>query len=462
MDAQTLANIMGNTMSLERYQQLLPSYEKMLRLVGANTVNKCAMIAAQVGHESGGLRWNEELASGQAYEWRQDLGNTQAGDGVRFKGHGWIQVTGRHNHTQCSKWAFEQGLVPTADYFVRNPKELGADSYVWIGPTWYLTVSRPGFMAAADRAEIVTCTKMINGGTNGLEDRRQRFNRIVQFGSKLLPSQQNGEQHMAVEKVLPYSRTAVAQDTYYNCGPASVQTIVLSRTNRLVGEWEIGKRLKTDTDGTDWIGQFPAVLNHYAPGADYKHVEMPNDPPTSAQRERLWTDIRNGIDLGFGTVANIVSPPSNRPRASYKSTQSPNYGWRTVYHYIAVMGYAIDNAGVKHVWIADSGFPPFGYWMTFDNLATLIPPKGYACPGKKASNNQEGFLMALSDAEQKELKNKIDRIHFELTYQFEDRDGNQAVQFKDTLVGYALEIHKQMEALTELLGRVEKALAKAE
>ncbi len=53
---------------------------------------------AQLAHETGNFRYMEEIASGAAYEGRKDLGNTQAGDGKRFKGRGPIQLTGRANH----------------------------------------------------------------------------------------------------------------------------------------------------------------------------------------------------------------------------------------------------------------------------------------------------------------------------------------------------------------------------
>ena len=59
-----------------------------------------AHFLAQCAHESGGFIYREELASGAAYEGRRDLGNTQSGDGVRFKGRGYIQLTGRANYTK--------------------------------------------------------------------------------------------------------------------------------------------------------------------------------------------------------------------------------------------------------------------------------------------------------------------------------------------------------------------------
>lgn len=253
---------------------------------------------------------------------------------------------------------------------------------------------------------------------------------------------------------LDYPRDQVVQDTYYNCGPASAQTIIRAKTGVLLHEVDLGVELRTHTGGTDWIGQFPAVLNKHLPGAGYRSVEMPNDPPNKDQKDALWGHIKNSIDAGYGVVANIVAPPNNYPRAVSPSTISPEYSGGTVYHYVAVMGYDSKNPdGIRSVWVADSGFYPFGYWMSFDQLATLIPPKGYAystaTPVQRtaANNIAEGLFMSLSKERQEDLANKIDRIYHELVHEFPSRyeDNGVPSNFRDTLVGYGLENDRKVE-----------------
>ena len=180
---------MGGTMSLARYEALLPAFNAAMVAAGITTPLRAAYWCSQLGHESGGLRWMEEIASGAAYEGRSDLGNAQPGDGVRFKGRGPIQVTGRFNYTAVSKWAHGKGLVPTATFFVDNPAQLASDQYGFIGPVWYWTVARPGLTALCDADDVVGVTKAINGGTNGLEDRKARLAKCKALGAKLLPEE---------------------------------------------------------------------------------------------------------------------------------------------------------------------------------------------------------------------------------------------------------------------------------
>ncbi|MEQ0565683.1 C39 family peptidase [Amycolatopsis sp. NEAU-NG30] len=158
------------------------------------------------------------------------------------------------------------------------------------------------------------------------------------------------------------------QETGYWCGPAATRIAMSARTGNLPSQATLAAQLGTTTDGTNWIGQITGVLNRDLGTSWYETKEMPNDPPTQAQRDLLWRDIVLDIGNGYPIVANIVAPPDNHP---------PGYPNETIYHYFTVIGYDSSDMTVK---IADPA--NFGgnsiYWLTFDQLATLIPPKGYS------------------------------------------------------------------------------------
>jgi putative chitinase len=136
---------------------------------------------AQVGHESLSLRYFEEIASGAAYEGRKDLGNTQPGDGVRFKGRGPIQITGRTNYTTIGRM-LNLDLVGNPP-MAANPRHAFRVSFAW----WF----NAGCNGIADRGAgddvVVALTRRINGGTNGLADRRSRFAAVGRLGNAILP-----------------------------------------------------------------------------------------------------------------------------------------------------------------------------------------------------------------------------------------------------------------------------------
>lgn len=188
MDAQTLARAMDNRVSMARYEELTPAWNNALIDAGCTTVDRVAMWCAQIGHESGGLKWMEEIADGSAYEGRRDLGNTQPGDGKRFKGRGPIQVTGRHNYTRLSEWAHAKGYVSTPTYFADRPHELSEVRWGFLGAVWYWTTQRP-LNDLADRRDLIGATRAVNGGTNGLDDRRKFYDRALALGDALLPTE---------------------------------------------------------------------------------------------------------------------------------------------------------------------------------------------------------------------------------------------------------------------------------
>ena len=174
-DAQLLATAMWNALPIQRYQELLPAMVDCLKQAECNTENRVAFLLAQVAHESGGLLYQEEIADGSAYEGRADLGNVHPGDGVKYKGRGWIMLTGYRNYEMFSQWAFQKGLCPSPTYFLDNPTEVCNIKYVGLSTSWYWTVAAPGINAMCDANDFVGVTKAVNGGTNGLEDREARL-----------------------------------------------------------------------------------------------------------------------------------------------------------------------------------------------------------------------------------------------------------------------------------------------
>ncbi|MFJ1784973.1 C39 family peptidase [Streptomyces anulatus] len=158
------------------------------------------------------------------------------------------------------------------------------------------------------------------------------------------------------------------QETGWWCGPAATR-IALSARVAAPSQATLAAELGTHQGGTDHISQVTTVLNSRIDAGQYVTREMPDDPPTQAQVDLLWSDVVDDIDNNYPIVANIVAPPGNQP-PGYPTDQ-------TVYHYFAVIGYDTDH---NTVCIADSAsFNGWQiYWLNFSQLAGLIPPKGYA------------------------------------------------------------------------------------
>jgi putative chitinase len=146
--------------------------DPLMQRYGIDTPLRRRHFLAQLLHESGSFRYVRELASGEAYEGRKDLGNTQTGDGVRFKGRGLIQITGRANYTKLSK------ALAGDDTFVRQPELLEQPRWAVESACWFWKAN--GMNKLADRDDIAAVTRRINGGVNGLDDRRRYYDKLQQ------------------------------------------------------------------------------------------------------------------------------------------------------------------------------------------------------------------------------------------------------------------------------------------
>lgn len=145
-----------------------------------NTPLRAAAAVAQMAHESDGFRVSEEYASGQAYEGRKDLGNTQPGDGKRFKGRGRIMVTGRGNYAAVSK---AMGVD-----FVRHPERLGVSPWSEVSSAWWWSSHGCNQLADGGYKKFTALTRRINGGTTGLADRLRYYRRARKVASRLDPA----------------------------------------------------------------------------------------------------------------------------------------------------------------------------------------------------------------------------------------------------------------------------------
>lgn len=183
-DAAILADIMG--CSLQRAQQMFDGYVGAMHAADITNVRRAAMFAAQIGHESVGLQYMEEITTGAAYEGRQDLGNVHPGDGVRYKGSGPIQLTGRANFRRFTEWANSTGVTDID--FEANPELVRNDPrWGFLAASWYWTQARPQINELADAGNVSGVTYAINGGYNGLTDRQARYDRALAYGERLLP-----------------------------------------------------------------------------------------------------------------------------------------------------------------------------------------------------------------------------------------------------------------------------------
>lgn len=161
--------------SLVKAREWVPHINETLYLFGIDPPIRAAAFLAQIAHESGRLVYTSEIwgpTPAQArYEGREDLGNTQPGDGSRYRGHGLIQTTGRANHAavRVGLRSLRWGLNDVPD-FEADPKALMQPRWAALSAGWYW--HSKGLNALADSRQFDQITKRINGGLNGAEDRR--------------------------------------------------------------------------------------------------------------------------------------------------------------------------------------------------------------------------------------------------------------------------------------------------
>jgi len=233
VDAQTMREIAPHFSGAngERQGRIITAVGEVLAATlesyAIDTRLRIAHFLAQTCHESAGFRTTEEFASGAAYEGRADLGNTLAGDGVRYKGRGLLQLTGRANYRKIG------GLIGCD---LEGHPELAAE------PVLSLRIAcefwkKNEINALCDADDVVAATRRINGGTNGLAERREL----------------TGKAKVAVARIEGFVLTGVAPPT--NGRP------VLRRGSKGDAVGELQRRLRL-------LGFMVAVDNDFGAGTE--------------------------------------------------------------------------------------------------------------------------------------------------------------------------------------------------
>lgn len=150
-----------------------------------DTPARIAQFMAQIAHESGGLKWMEELSSGNAYEGRFDLGNTQPGDGPTFKGAGVLQLTGRANYAAFSEFIGDPQVMEGCSYVASHYPFTSA------GFWWHNNRMNEEVDGGASCRRI---SRLVNGRdpANGLNDRETYFAKATQIFSAAATTQPGG------------------------------------------------------------------------------------------------------------------------------------------------------------------------------------------------------------------------------------------------------------------------------
>lgn len=155
----------------QRAGVFVPALNRAMQRYRIDSPVRQAAFLAQIGHESGQLKWVKEIwgptPAQSRYEGRKDLGNTEPGDGKRFMGRGLIQITGRENYRKAGA-ALGLSLLD-------KPELLEQAEWATVSAAWWW--SSRGLNELADAGEFEQITRRINGGMNGQKERLELWAR---------------------------------------------------------------------------------------------------------------------------------------------------------------------------------------------------------------------------------------------------------------------------------------------
>lgn len=175
MTPDQLVAIMPRTPRL-RCLTYFPHLVEGMGVHGISTLQQRACFLATIGHESGGLQYTREIwgptPAQERYEGRADLGNTERGDGPRFRGRGLIQITGRYGYSEVSK--------ALGHDYLADPERLEQPRDAALSACWWWAAHGCNELAEQDEPlNMRAVTLRVNGGLNGYPDRLNYYGRAI-------------------------------------------------------------------------------------------------------------------------------------------------------------------------------------------------------------------------------------------------------------------------------------------
>ncbi|WP_345492596.1 hypothetical protein, partial [Orbus sasakiae] len=166
----TIEDLIEIGISESKAIEYIDTINQTLNQYSINTCIRKLHFLAQVRHESGDFYYKEEIASGRSYEGRKDLGNIQKGDGVKFKGRGFIQITGRKNYENYGSYININFTEGSNNVLLANlPYCIDSAGWYW---QKYINID---LNTIADKNDLIYISYRINGGFNGFNDRKMKL-----------------------------------------------------------------------------------------------------------------------------------------------------------------------------------------------------------------------------------------------------------------------------------------------
>lgn len=210
---------------------------------GVNTPIRIRHFMAQAAHESDSFKTLQEYASGQAYEGRRDLGNTQAGDGRRFKGRGIFQLTGRANYDAMSR-KLNVDLISNPD--LAATPEISVLTALEYWKSRSLNTLADGPINGSVRA----ITKKINGGFNGLEERQRFFDLGKNIFTNLIINNETPDEDSPPEPTANTTTTTMLAVVMAKKGDKSdyvkdLQEMLIRHGHNIIADGDFGPRTES-------------------------------------------------------------------------------------------------------------------------------------------------------------------------------------------------------------------------